>query len=92
MANEPKAAHVAHIDAFRRKQGCRELRITLERWPDALGRFQVGVRAYDREPTSGIFEMRSRSGCIVYPHEIPRLIAALERAREIINAPEGEPK
>lgn len=89
---EPKATQVAHLAAFSRRQGDRELRVTLEAWSDAPGRHQIGVRNFQRDPASGVYETRSRSGCLIYPHEIQRLIAALERAQEIINAPQGEPK
>ena len=88
---EPKATQVAHLAAFSRRQGDRELRVTLEEWSDAPGRHQIAARNFQRDPT-GVFETRSRSGCLVYPHEIPRLIAALKRAQEIINAPQGEPQ
>ena len=88
---EPKATQVAHLAAFSRRQGDRELRVTLETWPETIGRFQVGVRAYQRDPATGVFETRSRSGCLIYRSEIPRLIAALKHAETIIDE-RGESK
>lgn len=81
----PTPTHVAHLGAFSRKRGERELRVTLEEWPSAFGRYQIGIRNYQRDPASGVYETRSRSGCLIYRSEIQRLIAALKQAETIID-------